>query len=471
MSPKKSVRQCVVYARISVSDPKSVAIAHQLESCTKYAESRGWSIAGTFVDDGVSASKTRPEDRPGWRAMLDSPGPYQAVVALKLDRVARRAIDFLRSHEALEARGAAVVLVDDSIDMGSGSGKAYATILAALAEAEAAAISDRSVENPRGAGKIIEQDPTTIEVLRDMVERALGGQTVHGISKELGRAYRGVEHALRHPILAGYILHNPGQVGHDRGTEVIRGVDGMPLVRPELAVITPAERRRLLDILDVKNKPQRMPRADRRVTSPFLSRIIVCDVCGKVMLRGTRADKKAALYCRNRCQSIDATRAADVIVERLLGERGDFPVSELLPDDDDDPQSLAEIDLALRDLGAKFAMTDPGDERDELLSTIDGLRELRARAAIEKPGKPINERIIWGSVREALAEAGDDDLARRAVLASQLGEIRLMKGIKGGRLPDGSYFDPSRIVIEWRPGAEPSEPTWRPGDDFEAVAS
>lgn len=61
----KQARRCVLYARLSVAKEESVSIARQLQSCRRYAEACGWQVVGEFVDDGVSATANRPEDRKG----------------------------------------------------------------------------------------------------------------------------------------------------------------------------------------------------------------------------------------------------------------------------------------------------------------------------------------------------------------------------------------------------------------------
>ena len=61
----------MLYARLSVTKEESVSIERQLESTRKYAEGRGWEVVGEFVDDGVSATANRPEDRRGWNALLE----------------------------------------------------------------------------------------------------------------------------------------------------------------------------------------------------------------------------------------------------------------------------------------------------------------------------------------------------------------------------------------------------------------
>ncbi|MCU1399854.1 MAG: hin, partial [Acidimicrobiales bacterium] len=185
-----STRRAVIYARLSISSEKSVSIERQVEACEAYAESRGWNVVGTFVDDGVSASKNKPEDRPQWSELLAAPQKYDTVIIWKLDRLARRTMDFLQAHETLQARNAGVVAVEDPVDMTTAQGRMFTTVLASFAEMEAASIGARvkdaqvkllrsgrvvggavpygwqTVPNPTGAGLVLAQDADRIGFVR-----------------------------------------------------------------------------------------------------------------------------------------------------------------------------------------------------------------------------------------------------------------------------------------------------------------
>ena len=141
MNPSQA-RRCVLYARLSVTKEESVSIARQLQSCRRYAEARGWKIVGEFIDDGVSATASRPEDRKGWASLLAA-RDFDAVVIWKVDRLARRVLDFLHADETLQKRGAGLVAVEDPIDMTSPQGRAFAVMLAVFGEMEAEAIRAR----------------------------------------------------------------------------------------------------------------------------------------------------------------------------------------------------------------------------------------------------------------------------------------------------------------------------------------
>lgn len=322
-------RRCAIYARISVTSEESVSIERQVEAAEQYAATRGWQVVATFRDDGVSATHNRPEDRAGWRALLGSPTSFDAVVVWKVDRLARRVLDFLHADEALQQRGAGIVAVEQTIDMNTPEGRGFATMLAVFGEMEAAAISARvkaartylvkagrvvggkvpygwrSVPNPDGPGMVLAQDPDRIDYVRGMVDRVLRGDSVYSVVQWLddvgaptptGRGtwvYSTVERILRHPVLAGMTPFNPGNGTKARGTEVLRGEDGLPVALEDVAIKEVHEWRALVKALDERDSRQTMPRAMRAKTSGLLSGLVFCgehldeDDNGTRMHRGT----------------------------------------------------------------------------------------------------------------------------------------------------------------------------------------
>ena len=87
-----------------VHSPRAYSSKAQLEAGRSYAASRGWTVVGEHVDDGVSATSNRPEDRAGWRAVLAEREQYDAVVIGKVDRLARRVLDSERPGFYMYAR-------------------------------------------------------------------------------------------------------------------------------------------------------------------------------------------------------------------------------------------------------------------------------------------------------------------------------------------------------------------------------
>ncbi|AXE38832.1 recombinase family protein [Acidipropionibacterium virtanenii] len=412
--------RCVLYARLSVTKEESVSIARQLQSCRRHAEARGWAVVGEFVDDGVSATASRPEDRHGWRALLAA-GEFDAVIIWKVDRLARRVLDFLHADETLQSRGAGLVAVDDPIDMTSPQGRAFAVMLAVFGEMEAEAIRARvraaraqilkdgrwpgggipygyrSVANPNGPGRVLEKDPERVEWLAQVVSRALTGQTVNAIATWLTKSgaplparktervsgsidwnRQTVDGLLRNPVLAGMTPRNPGRPKSAKRVDpfsVLRDEHGEPVVNEALAILHVDEFAALQDMLDSRTVPQARKRAERQSTSPFLSRVARCVECDVFLCRGTN-QKRSMLYCPKCRQTIGRTALDAYLIDRLLAERG--------------------------------------------TEEVDGL-----------------------TVEEAWARAGHDDTARRTVLVSQLASLRIRRGVVG------RYFDEDRVLLSW----------------------
>ncbi|BBX25707.1 recombinase family protein [Mycolicibacterium alvei] len=417
------ISHCVLYARLSVTKEESVSIARQVQSCRRYAEARGWEVVGEFVDDGVSATANRPEDRKGWSALLAAEG-FDAVVIWKVDRLARRVLDFLHADETLQLRGAGLVAVEDPIDMTSPQGRAFAVMLAVFGEMEAEAIRARvraaraqlikdrrfagggipygyrSTANPEGPGRVLAQNPDTVGWLTDAVRMALRGTSVNAITTWLtnqraplpegprtsrntgGRVWnrQTVDGLLRNPILAGMTPHNPGRARSAKRVDpfaVVRDECGAPVVNEPLAVITIDEFTALQRILDSRTCPQARKRSERETTSPFMSRVARCDDCEVYMCRGTN-QRRPVIYCPKCRQTLSRTTFDPYLIARLLTERGSEPLGD-------------------------------------------------------------------STVRDRWDAAGRDELARRKVLLTQLASLRVRRGVVG------RYFDEDRVMLRWRP--------------------
>lgn len=421
-------RRCVLYARLSVTKEESVSISRQLQSCRRYAEARGWEVVGEFIDDGVSATANRPEDRIGWAALLGTTD-FDAVIIWKVDRLARRVLDFLHADEALQKRGAGLVAVEDPIDMTSPQGRAFAVMLAVFGEMEAEAIRARvraaraqllkdgrwagggvpygyqSAPNPDGPGWVLVKDPARQPWLAEVVGKALGGATVNAITTwltaegaplpegSITRRKSGatawnrqtVDGILRNPVLAGMTPHNPGRPKSAKRADpfaVFRDEEGEPVVNDAIAVVSVEEFSVLQNLLNARSTPQARKRSEREPTSPFLSRVVRCDDCDVFLCRGTN-QKRPVLYCPSCRQTMSRSAFDPYLVDRLLGERG-------------------------------------------------------------------TEALGGSTVEAHWAAAGKSDEARREILLTQLESLRLRRGVVG------RYFDEDRVLLRWRGSSPPA---------------
>src|SRR5262249_40636573 len=96
--------RALVGARVSVlTGPQKVSNIAQLETATKWAESKGYEIVGRFEDLGVSAS-VRPDERPDLGQWLTDEGAskWDVIVWSKMDRAfrsTRHCVDFAQWAE------------------------------------------------------------------------------------------------------------------------------------------------------------------------------------------------------------------------------------------------------------------------------------------------------------------------------------------------------------------------------------
>lgn len=477
-------RTAVLYARISVTTEESVSVARQLASGRRYAAARGWRVVGEYIDDGVSATRNKPEDRAGWRALMNSQLPFEAVIVWKVDRLARRVIDFLHADETLQARGAAIACVEQSIDMTTGEGRAFAQMLAVFGEMEASAISSRlvaarehmlsegrvpgglqpygwlTVPNPRGPGRVRAQDPDRIDWVREMASRALSGATVYSVMTWLNEAgaprgrsrpgagawgYSSVDILLRNPVLAGmYPIGVSGRTRACSTPDVRRDASGNPIVGAD-GVITLKDYWHLQQAMTHKAHPSaRSPKAGR--SSPLVALLSTCSECGTHMHR-TPSRGHPGLFCMRCGQFVTMDPLVQHVVRRLLSERGSqrmYRRALIVPDGPAATHRLAHLDHALRT--AAIALTENRTEAQvrALQEEIARLKRERTRMRRRFSATAVERLVYVGLLRDVWDLCADDE-QRHDVLAGQVSELK----IRRAPFP-GSVFQPSRVELTWK---------------------
>jgi DNA invertase Pin-like site-specific DNA recombinase len=190
------ISRVAIYARVSTfnqgQDPEL-----QTRELREFAERRGWTIIGEYVDRGVSGSK---ESRPAMNELLDAVHKRLCDVVLvwKMDRWARSLRNLVNSLADLEARGVAFVSLRDNVDLTTPSGRLMVQIIGAMAEFERALIQERvkaGLRHARARGKCIGRprivaDGRQVTALRKAGHSWSQISTVTGLSKGTAqRAY------------------------------------------------------------------------------------------------------------------------------------------------------------------------------------------------------------------------------------------------------------------------------------------
>lgn len=485
------MNRAVVYARISVTSEESVSVERQVEAARQYAAARGWEVVGTYTDDGVSATHNKPDARAGWRALVESSLAYDRVIIWKLDRLARRVLDFHLANQALEDRGAALVAIENSIDMSSHDGRLVANVLASFAEYEAAAISARvkaarahllragrvvggtmpygwkSAPNPNGPGFVVVQDPETVQWVQGAATRVLAGHSLYSVVQWLdasgaplpkasqsnrkagnaGHAYTTWNRLLRNPILAGMTAWNPDNTSKRRGDDVLRGTDGLPVVDESIAILEVGEWRTLVKALDERPTPQAKPRAMRSKTSGVLSGLLYCgdprhgDAPVR-MWRGT-VQGRPGFQCPKCYQTISSFE--DAVVAEFLRVKGSWvrwtPVEEVF---EGGAALLPEIEHRLDELEALIRNASR-DERPALMAQQATLLDERDARRSEAP--VVSLRFAEAGLFASEWAAAADDVERRAVLGDALERIVVRRG-KPGRRTTAQMLE--RLDFTWK---------------------
>lgn len=329
-------RQAVaIYARISQDrEGAGLGVQRQLEDCRAEAARLGWTVAQEYVDDDISAYDSRKK-RPAYQRMLAdlADGHRDGIITWHMDRLHRQPIEL---EELLRICAKAGVTdlrtVQGAYDLGTGDGMMIARILSAFAAQE----SDR--KRHRGKRKALQvaqsgkphmgggyrpfgfaddritHNPAEAEVIRQLADRALAGESLTSLAKWLvEEGVTTVSGAVwRTPVLRQMLL-NPRMYGmRSHNGEIIGVAAWAPILTREKGE---ALRHLLTD-------PKR--RTNRTARRYLLSGMCRCAKCGNVMFSIPRYEERRYL-CRSGhdfggcgSMSINADGAERIVTEAVL---------------------------------------------------------------------------------------------------------------------------------------------------------
>lgn len=133
-------------AERAAANEDAESIQLQIDVCQRYALMKGLLVSETIKDPETSARKTPLFEREGgWRLKHLPRGTH--VVAMKLARLFRSAVDGLTTLEYFESRGIVVHFADEggvSLSTNTAKGKLVTTMLLAVAEYEPGETAERT---------------------------------------------------------------------------------------------------------------------------------------------------------------------------------------------------------------------------------------------------------------------------------------------------------------------------------------
>ena len=460
--------QAAIYVRISEDrEGAGLGVKRQEADCRALAEQVGWTVAGVYVDNDLSAYSGRP--RPAYRRLLDDlrAGSVEAVLAWHADRLHRAPLELEEFIGVCDARAVEVRTVKaGALDLGTASGRMVARILGDVARHESEHKAERirrKHEELALAGTMVgggrrpfgfEADRRTIraseaELIGEAARRVLAGDSLRGICADWGR--RGIASATggrwQQSVLRGVLMS-----GRIAGWREHHGVLTAPA---DLAAIVDRETldrlRRLLADPSRNNRLGSMAR--RYLLSGGLLR---CGACGRPLRAHPRVDHTGRYVCPSGpmyggCGGIAIVAAAleAMIVERVLDVL-DSPVVEdqarrLAEGTTDGLVETLQADRQSAEQLARDHYVDRLIGRDEYLAARGALEE-RIEHARRRLAESSGDRVlesVRGIAAERWPEIGFDQ--RRAILAALIESVTIGRGRRGL-----NRFDAGRVAIRWR---------------------
>lgn len=199
----------VIYARYSAGPKQThMSIEGQLRDCRKYAEQKGISIVGTYIDEHISGKEF--ENRESLQRMLRDAKKkvFDCVIVWKIDRLGRCREELAFTKAKLKRCGVSLFYAMEHIPEGP-EGIILESLMEGLAEYYSAELSQKLRRGQREAvlsGKIVNAkacfgylidnrhfvpDPDRRDLLVEIFERYAAGETAAAICDDFSR--RGVK--------------------------------------------------------------------------------------------------------------------------------------------------------------------------------------------------------------------------------------------------------------------------------------
>lgn len=416
----------VLYARISKDRDDETSTQSQMRLMRQFAEVKGWTVVGEFVDYGKSAFKMevkRPELEAAMR-MLET-GHASRLVVWKFDRLTRNARGFQRILERLESYGASFVSVQEPwMDTSSAIGFAIVGLFASMAQMEAentcARITPWHAERkrtgavplgPRPYGYKRTKNALTIKddeaaIVREIAQRVIAGDSLRSIQRDLNATsktawtVRGIRYIVTNPTVAGMRKLSDGSLHQsDQWT----------------AILDPATFTKCVDLL---TDPARRV-GNGNAVRHLLPGLLTCGSCGGHAFASKRGANGSLRYaCRKCFNSIDQESTDAFVADQLLELLDDEAWNELRSRGRKaDPDAMDRMRSKLERERQKWI--------DDLLSDSewdDTQRQIKDRLAAMEDAEAVQIPSV-DSLRDSWSDM--DVMDRRLVLTAMLESITI----------------------------------------------
>lgn len=486
------------YLRVSKSDnvdgDESLTLETQRRRIRALCEARGWEYGPEYLDEGISATKTRGSGTE-WSRMLSEigTGQFDVIVARDLDRLLRTLQDLVKLIEL----NAKVATVDGEIDLTTADGEFRATMLAAVARFEIRRKSERAIganETRRKMGIPImrarilgyDEDGVTqiddeVEALRTAFEDFLAGVKISHVARDLttkgyttskGQPWSNanIRSLLENARYKGVITKwdptkkansgSPGLTRRDRKSDQVYAGAFEPIINPDVfdavqAKLHDAARRRhwtsnpkylLVSIAYCGRCKQDDPNSDTRVVTGFYQRSPSTLTSGEV-----RTYNPVRTYvCKDHKHLSRTAEPLDGYINELVIARivkGDL-INAFRPKD----KQIDNLDdLKFERIAAQERFENLATLLAEGVLDVDAVRlqsaRLKARMneidAILTPA-PSNIGFDLLTAEDPIEHWKKLDLERQRLIINELMTITLLPSGRGSK-----GFDPELVDVDW----------------------
>src|SRR4030042_1725934 len=160
MDKERVITRVALYARCSTVD-KGQDPELQLTPLREYCQRRGLTIAGEYIDNGISGTK---DHRPQLDKLREAARKREIdlIVVWKLDRFGRSLKQLVTALDELSNLGVGFISYQDNLDLTTPQGRLMFHIIGAMAEFERELIRERvkaGLDNARRKGKRLGRKP------------------------------------------------------------------------------------------------------------------------------------------------------------------------------------------------------------------------------------------------------------------------------------------------------------------------